>query len=344
MTKVFLSGGSGFLGSNLVKTLLKSPSNYELVTSVRSDSKGTNLLDNLENAQIPTDRISYEVVEDVGAPNAFDEILKKHKDTNVFLHTAAPFHFKSKDVDNDIIKPAVNGLNNALNAIENYGSNVKRFLLTSSIASAGVANKRTGEDHEFNEKSWNELQHKDVKNPLLAYYYSKLEPERLLWKYVKEKKPNFQATTVLPAMIFGPQAFPIGDKKELNTSSEVINKILKLQPCSKLPPGEGLFIDVRDVCKSILKGFEDENTANKRLLLFSGSYNTQKILDIIRDNFMEAGLSLPVGNPENANKEDPTLKVWNNDETRKILDFKFIDLEKSVEDSVEQILDVKNDK
>ncbi|KAI5966443.1 uncharacterized protein KGF55_000752 [Candida pseudojiufengensis] len=345
MSKIFLSGGSGFLGSNLIKTLLTSPSKYQVITSVRSEEKGNKLLENLENAKISTDRISYEIVEDVGGSNSFDETLKKHKDIDVFLHTAAPFHFKSKDVQKDIINPAVNGLKNALQSVEKYGDNIKRFVLTSSIASAGVANPKSNKDTKFNEKTWNEMTEKDaIKNPLLAYYYAKLEPERLLWEYTKNKKPNFAATTVLPAMIFGPQAFPIGDRKELNTSSEVINKILKLQSCSKLPPGEGLFIDVRDVCKSIIDGFEKENTKDKRLLLYSGSYNTQKILNIIRDNFPEVSLMLPVGKPENGDKEDPTIKFWSNEETRKILGFEFIDLEKSVEDSVEQILEVKNDK
>ena len=160
-----------------------------------------------------------------------------------------------------------------------------------------------------------------------------------MWKFVKDESPKFTVTTILPGVVFGPQAFPDFDRDGLNYSSQVINELLKLKPSDKIPQEAGLFVDVRDCAKAHIVAFVKEDAANKRLFAVAGRYNNQEVVDIIRSNFDELDQILPKGNPEDAKKYSPRLNRYDQSVTRSVLDYKFIGLEKSVVDTVAQLLD-----
>ncbi|CAK9438297.1 uncharacterized protein LODBEIA_P25210 [Lodderomyces beijingensis] len=337
MTTVFVSGATGFIASHLVKQLLKA--NYKVIGSVRSQEKGQSLKSKLDNINVATDKFSFVVVEDIAAKGAFDQALKTNPEVDVFLHTASPVTFKVTDVKKELLDPAVEGTTNALNAIKEYGKNIKRVVVTSSIAAVGTFGVEVGPDVIFNEKSWNPITWEQaLQNPQMGYSGSKTFAEKVVWDFVKKEIPQFTVATVCPGYVLGPQTFPIENKKELNTSAETINKLLKLKPNDKIPKGEGVYIDVRDVAKAHIKAFEEEKAQGQRLLLIAGKYNNQEIVNIIREDFDVLDQILPEGNPAAAKDFAPRLDKWHNEETRKILGFKFIDLRQSVDDAVGQIL------
>ncbi|RCK67830.1 putative NADPH-dependent methylglyoxal reductase GRP2 [Candida viswanathii] len=333
-TTVFVSGASGFIAQELVKQLIQR--NYKVVGSVRSQAKGENIQSNLRAANLPAANFQFEIVPDISLPGAFEEALRRHPEVTVFLHTASPFHFRAKDVENELLIPAINGTKNALTAIQAHAPQVKRVVVTSSVVAVGKYGKYASPDDKFNESSWNPIDYKTSKrNPFYGYFGSKTFAERAAWEYVKDNKPNFELSVVNPAMVLGPQAFPITTARELNTSSEEINALLKLKPGAKVNMLEGTFIDVRDVAKAHIVAFEKEESKGKRLLLVEEMYNGQGLLNVINKNFPE--LNLPKGDPSKAKMENPDK--WNSDETKKILGFEYIGLEQSVVDSVKQILE-----
>ena len=190
--------------------------------------------------------------------------------------------------------PTINGTTNALKAIVKYGPQIKHVVVTSSVVAVGKYGKYAGANDKFNETDWNPIDYEtSKKNPFYGYFGSKKFAEKSAWEFINTEKPNFKLSTVNPAMVLGPQAFPITSTRELNTSSEEINSLLKLKPGDKINSLEGTYIDVRDVARAHIVAFENDDAKGKRLLLVAEMYNGYDLLDIVNKNFPQ--LNLPKG-------------------------------------------------
>ncbi|OVF07715.1 putative methylglyoxal reductase (NADPH-dependent) [Clavispora lusitaniae] len=331
---VFVSGATGFIAQHICKLLLDK--GYTVIGSARSEAKGEHLAQLLNST-----KFSYVVVPDVQFEGAFDDVLAKNPQISVFLHTASPFHFKATNVEDELLKPAVHGTKNALKSITKHGNNVKRVVITSSYAAISTAESEADPSVVNNEKTWNQITWEESKrDPVSGYRGSKKFAELAGWDFVKEQKPNFIINYVNPSFVFGPQAFDSEVKDNLNTSSEIINNLLKLTPESQIPPTRGGFVDVRDVAKAHLIAFE-KPIENERLLMNAGRFCSQDLLDVLNAKFSELKGKIPVGEPGTGHLVNDAMCKIENEHTKSILGFKLIDLETTVYDSVKQILDAK---
>lgn len=331
MTSVFVSGATGYIAQHIVKTLIEN--NYKVVGSVRSTEKGEKMKKLLRSANF-----NYEVVNDIQKEGSFNDALKNHPEVTVFLHTASPFHFQAKDVEKEMLMPAINGTKNALMAIKKYAPQVKRVVVTSSIAAIKVEAKENDSLFVTTEKTWNPISWEEaLSNPISGYRGSKTFAEKAAWEFVEMEKPLFILSTVNPVIVFGPQAFDSEVNETLNTSAEMINKLLKLKPDDPVPPSNNAFIDVRDVAKAHIVAFESEDAANQRLLLSESRFSSQLVLDLIHKNFPQLKLRIPLGVP-GIYPDTSKLSKTDNSKTKAIVGFPFIALEKSVVDTVQQIV------
>lgn len=242
-------------------------------------------------------------------------------------------------MENDLLKPAVEGTKNALKAIKEHGPNVKKVVVTSSFAA--IKKNTSDEDPNlvFTEESWNDItKEQAVKDPFSGYRASKAFAEKAAWDFLEKEKPQFVLSTVNPTFVFGPQAFISEIKNELNTSSEIINSIVKSSPNDPLPLTSGFFIDVRDVAKAHIAAFEKKEAEGKRLLVSEGRFVPQQIVDYINKDFPQLKGKITAGNPGQYPDFNALSKI-DNSKTREILGFDFINLETTVKDSVQQILD-----
>lgn len=334
MTSVFVSGATGYIAQHIVKTLLEN--NYKVVGSVRSIEKGEKLKRLLQSTNF-----NYEVVNDIQKEGSFNEALKRHPEVTVFLHTASPFHFKAKDVEKELLIPAVNGTKNALKAIKEYAPQVKRVVVTSSIAAIKVEARENDSTFIVTEQTWNPITWEEaLSNPISGYRGSKTFAEKAAWEFMKTEKPLFILSTVNPVIVFGPQAFDSEVKETLNTSAEIINNLLKLKPGNSVPPLNNAFIDVRDVAKAHVVAFESEDAANQRLLLSESRFSSQLVLDLIHKNFPQFKSRIPIGTP-GIYPDTSKLSKTDNSKTKAIVGFPFIPLEKSVIDTVQQIVNAE---
>ncbi|KAG7196201.1 uncharacterized protein KQ657_000213 [Scheffersomyces spartinae] len=330
---VFVSGATGFIALHIIKQLIERE--YDVVGSVRTDEKGQDL------SRRFGPKFEYEIVEDIAAEGAFDEAIKKHPEVTTFLHTASPFTFDIKD-ENDLLVPAINGTKNALDSIIKFGPQINRVVITSSYVAIFDGRREFKPDAVFTEESWNPITYEDAKkHPQLAYWASKKFAELSAWDIIKEKKPNFSLTTINPPFVFGPQAFDSEIRDTLNTSSEIINQILGLQPESKIPKIFSSWIDVRDVAKAHILAFEKDSAKGKRLLVRSGQFSSFKIVEYlkeipqIKDALPEPG----IGDHEKAIR---SLATVDNSKTNSILKLDYINLHDSIIDSAQQILSVRS--
>ena len=328
-TTVFVSGATGYIAQHVVKELLGK--GYNVIGSVRSASKGERL-----KQLTKSDRFSYEIVPDIGAEGAFDEALKKHPEISVFLHTASPFTFKVNDPEKDLLRPAIDGTKNALNAIAKYGPQIKKVVITSSAVAVFGWGKHIVQDKVYTEDDWNPITWEEsLQNPMLGYFGSKKYAELTAWDFVKESKPNFEISFINPVFVFGPQAYEVQDKSELNTSAEIINKVIKLGPNDAIPEFCGRYVDVRDVAKAHVVAFEKDEAINQRLVLVAGYFTNDGIANIIKDNFPQA--TVPKGDAEKNEKLINNSVKYDFSKTQNILGFDLIPLEESVVDTAKQI-------
>lgn len=331
MTSVFVSGATGFIAQHIVKTLLAN--NYKVIGSVRSMEKGEKLKKLLQSTNF-----GYEVVNDIQKEGSFNEALKSHPEVTVFLHTASPFFFNAKNVEQELLIPAVNGTKNALKAIKEYAPQVSRVVVTSSIAAIKVDAKENDPTFTMTERTWNPVKWEEaLANPVMGYRGSKTFAEKAAWEFVEQEKPGFVLSTVNPVIVFGPQAFDVEVKETLNTSAEMINNLLKLKPTDPVPPLSNACVDVRDVAKAHLAAFEKDETANQRLLLSESRFSSQLVLDLIHKNFPQLKDRIPTGTPGTYPDSSQVAQI-DNSHTKSILGFPLIPLEKSVVDTVGQIL------
>lgn len=126
MTKVLLTGASGYIGKHITLQLLNQ--GYEVRASVRSLSKS----DEVRSAVLPhlldssnlDSRLTF-VELDLEKDSGWDSALRG---IDVLMHTASPFPLSSPKDENDLIRPAVDGTLRALRAAKNAG--VNRVILT----------------------------------------------------------------------------------------------------------------------------------------------------------------------------------------------------------------------
>lgn len=332
---VFVSGATGYIAQHIVKQLIEQ--GYRVVGSVRTIEKGEKL-----KKHLGSDNFGYEIVEDLSKEGVFDEPLKRHPETTIFLHTASPVNFGVDNCERDLIIPALRGTTGALKAIKAHAPQIQKVVVTSSFAAINsLASPRAIKEGTVNESSWTNITYEEaVQNNVCAYAGSKTLAERAAWEFLEKEKPKFSLTTVNPAYVLGPQAFDDYAKGQLNFSAGIVSGLFGLKTDDPIPKYDGGFIDVRDVARAHITAMVSKQTDSKRLLLYEKRYTSQLILNILRDNFLFLHDRLPVGNPTDTNSK-VTFEV-DNTATRELLTFPFISLEQSVIDSAKQYLDVNN--
>lgn len=333
---VFLTGATGFIAQNIVKTLIEN--DYNVVGTVRTEAKGDHLTKLLNS-----EKFKYEIVPDISVEGAFDEALSKHPEATVLLHTASPFFYDTTDPENDLVLPAIRGTKNIMKAVTKFGKNIERFVITSSDAAIYSAEDEQDATKSFDELSWNNITYEEsLTDGVTAYYGAKSFAEKAAWEYI-EKNPGFPAlTAVNPVYVFGPQAFDSEVKDVLNVSNELINSLIKLGPNDKFEIDKGGFVDVRDVAKAHVLAFEKEETIGKRLFLTNGQFSSQMMIDIINENFPELKGKIPVGEPGTGPEHIKSLGRVDNSKTKQLLGFEFSSLDKIVVDTIKQVLAKKS--
>lgn len=333
MSTVFVSGATGYIAQHVVKQLLAH--GYTVIGSVRSAAKGDKLKQLTQSS-----KFSYEIVPDIAAPGAFDQALKTHPEITTFIHTASPFTFNVNNVETDLLNPAIRGTKNALAAIVKHAPQIQRVVITSSAVAVFAWGKHLVRDKVYTEQDWNPITWEEaLEDPVLGYAGSKKYAELTAWEFTRDQQPNFHLSTVNPVFVFGPQAYEIGDRGELNTSVEMINKIIKLRADDDddIPEFCGRFVDVRDVARAHLVAFEKPEAIGQRLVLVADYFTNDGVANIIRDRFPL--VNGPKGDAEKNERLIRNGSRYDMAKTERLLGFEYIPLEQSVVDTVKQIID-----
>jgi cinnamoyl-CoA reductase len=270
---VLVTGGSGFLGSWCIKTLLDR--GYAVHTTVRSLDKAKFLLSIPGHEDSAKLKIFPGV--DLLESGSFEAAMAG---CEVVLHTASPFFF-ANGTEEKLVVPAVEGTKNVLTTCNKLG--VKKVVLTSSTAAIYVHHGTFPADHTYTSADWSP---EDVMRANVNWYaLSKTKAERLAWEMSKEAGCSFKLATMNPTLIFGPQ---LPHQPHLNTSSAAVVNYMD-GSMTELDNACKTLVDVRDVALAHVLAFEKEDDAamGQRFLLIAGTPHASEMARCVREALPE---------------------------------------------------------
>ena len=189
--KVIVTGGYGFIGSNLVKYLLQK--NY-FVINVDKLTYSANLynLKDLKNNKY----VFYKA--DISNKNLFLKILKKHKPSIVFNLAAETHVDRSIDSPEPFINSNINGVFSILESIRSYKKKTNEKIKLIHISTDEVY----GDLNQNNKRANENFPYK----PSSPYAASKASADHLIKSYIRTY--NFPAIISNCSNNYGPNQFP----------------------------------------------------------------------------------------------------------------------------------------
>ncbi len=266
---ILVTGGTGYIGSWVVKGLLEKGHTIRLTVRNKKQSEKYQFLEEVARVSEGTLEI-WEA--DLLNEGSFDEAAKG---CDWIAHMASPFILKVKNAQRDLVDPAVKGTTNVLEAANRSGS-VKKVILTSSIAAVFGDNIDMEHQHLsiFSEAQFNtssSLTHQ-------PYSYSKVEAEKRAWEIAK-KQSNWQLVVINPALVMGPALSPHSHSESLKIMTDILSGKYKMG----VPALYFGFVDVRDVAKAHI--FALENQAEGRHILAERVTDMLSFINIIKGQY-----------------------------------------------------------
>lgn len=329
MKKIFLTGASGFLGSYLLRALVRR--GYQ-VRALKRKSSPLHLVQDILN--------QVEWVD--GDINDFASLEEALEGIDDVYHAAALVSFDSKDKA-EMLKVNFQGTENIVNIAQEKG--IRKFLYVSSIAALGRKEnvKVINEEAQWENNKYN-----------TDYAISKFKGECEVWRAIQE---GLSAVIVNPSMIMGAGYWHAGTAKMFKQ----IEKGLMFYPQG----GTG-FVDVRDVAEASIKLMESD-VVGERFILNAENLFFKDVFDQIaqvlqkKPPFLKAGKWLidlmwrldsikstllgisPVLTKELARNMQLYFE-YDNSKIKKELNFQFIPIAQTIAETGLSYLDAKKNK
>lgn len=243
---VCVTGGSGYIGSWLVRLLLDRGYTVNATVKDLNDEKETKHLEALEGAESRLRLFQIDLLD-------YDSIVAAVTGASGVFHLASPCIVdKVHDPEKELLAPALKGTNNVLTAAKNLG--IKRVVVTSSVSSI-VPSPYWPADVPKSEDCWTDVEY--CKQKELWYPLSKTLAEKAAWDFAKEK--GLDVVVVNPGTVMGPILPPT-----LNASMLMILRLI--QGCTEIY--ENFFmgsVHVKDVALAHILVYENTSATGRHL-------------------------------------------------------------------------------
>lgn len=274
MTRVLVTGASGFVAQHLILQLLAK--GYEVRGTLRSMKRADEVRSVLAQHDPRAKDIVF-VEADLASDAGWAEAVK---DCAYVQHVASPFPAVHPKDENELIRPAREGALRVLKAAKAAG--VKRVVMTSSMAAIAYGH---GDDRAelSDETMWSNPAGPDN----TPYTKSKTLAERAAWDYVNGEGKGLELAVINPTGIMGPAL-----SKDVSTSLEIPIRLMN----GKTPglPRIGFsFVDVRDVAACHVRAMEIPEAAGERFLATEGFLWFTEAAEVLRKHFPAYDSQIP---------------------------------------------------
>jgi len=258
MSRVLVTGGSGFIGSHCILGLLAA--GHRVCATVRSLERTAMVRQLLEGAGRSSD-LSFAAA-NLERDEGWGEAIAGNE---YVLHVASPFPPRSPAHEDELIVPAREGTLRVLRAARDNG--VRRVVITSSFAAIGYGHPP--QQAPFDETHWS-----NIDAATAAYVKSKTLAERAAWNFIAEEGGTLELAVVNPVAVLGPVL-----TTDLSASIQIVRRMLT----GGMPAAPHLMfgvVDVRDVADLHLRAMTNPAAKGERFLAAAGDF--MSLLEISR--------------------------------------------------------------
>jgi len=200
---------------------------------------------------------------------------------------ASPFIIQSDDPENKIIKPAIDGVKNVMEACARVGT-VKKMILTSSGTTLFYGTQKS----IITEDDWSDEIF--LRNSKLFYPLSKTLAEKTAWKLSEQYRDKFELVVAIPCFTLGPSLSPV-----VNTSVGTLLSYMKGEK-DKIMNAHTVVVDVRDVARGHLVAYEKD--IKGRFIICIGPMSFEEMLIEMKKISPNAKIPTEVDNSRATNR------------------------------------------
>ncbi|WP_240231022.1 SDR family oxidoreductase [Devosia lacusdianchii] len=264
--RVLLTGISGFLGGHVALQLLNA--GYTVRGSVRNLGKADKVRATLQRAGADISRLEFvalDLMKDAGWSEAMDGV-------RYLQHTASPFVIKIPEDKMELIAPAVEGTERALNTANARG--VERIVLTSSMAAIAYGHDKS-RNTPFGPADWTDLNGRGVN----FYQESKTLAERRAWEIMDAAGRHDDLAVINPSAIFGPLL-----DDDPGTSAVIVQRLLNgsVPAAPRIPMTS---IDVRDIAAAHVAAMTTPDAGGRRFPMGESTIFFIEAANILRQRY-----------------------------------------------------------
>lgn len=265
---ILVTGGSGYLASWIVKSLLAEGHHVRATVRRLADRQKYQHLENLEPG-----RGSLALFEaGLQEPGSFAAAMAG---CDYVIHTASPFVISGvKDPQAELIAPAVDGVRNVLESV-NRTDSVRRVVLTSSVVAIYGDSCEARGRGAFTEADWNRTSSAEHQ----PYSFSKTLAEKAAWSMAGAQK-RWDLVVLHPGFMLGPAVDPATSGMSNTTMRNFANGTYK---SGIIDAWYGL-VDVRDAARAHLNACFTP-AAGGRYIISNRSASLLEIAEILRREF-----------------------------------------------------------
>jgi dihydroflavonol-4-reductase len=318
MSPVLVTGGSGYMGTQLIAALLRD--GRRVRATVRSLEREADVRAAVRRGDADDSGLEV-VVADLTADEGWTAAAAGCEEVH---HVATPIPAAQPDDPDELIVPAREGTLRALRAARDAGA--RRVVLTSSFAAVGYSPKP---DAEYTEADWT-----DPDMPgLPAYPRSKTIAERAAWDFIEREGGETELVVVNPTFILGP-TLTTQVRSSLQLTKAMLDGTMPVVRRQRFGVA-----DVRDVADLHIRAMATPEAAGKRFLALADgpTISFLEMAQILRERLGALAERVPT---EEAPGPEPPRLIIHNDRAREELGWRPRPAETTIVETAESLRDL----